>query len=114
MTTSDIVDADDHPKLRDLRERCLDEAFWLALDETDAVNLVDQILDQVIAALRKDPRIPRLSRDDFDLILADVRAQADDQLTRMLDGKASIYRTVECVIETIFAERAGTHAGGTK
>ena len=40
-----------------------------------------------------------------DLVLAYVRARAEDQLTRAIDGKASISQTVECVIETIFTEK---------
>ena len=105
MTTSDIMSADDHPKLRELRERCLDQLFWLALGEGDAVDLVDQILEQVVKALRREPRLPMLSLAEWDLVLADVRARAEDQLTRAIDGKASISQTVECVIETIFTEK---------
>ena len=66
-----------------------DQATWLcpALDAGDAGAFVDWLVDLAITALRKDPRMPRLLFDDWSLVLADWRRQAERELTTMIEDK---------------------------
>lgn len=49
-------------------------------DEGYTDGIVETILDGVIRTLQRDPRFPRLTRGDYDLLFADVAKEAREAL----------------------------------
>jgi hypothetical protein len=52
------------------------------LDTPDIAAIIDRLFDKVIATLRKDARMPLLSRDSWELALADTRNAAELETRR--------------------------------
>jgi hypothetical protein len=55
-----------------------------ASDGRNAYPIASDLPDDVVAAMRRDPRSRSVSRDEFDLLLADVRAGIERKLLREL------------------------------
>jgi hypothetical protein len=87
--------------LRDWLERALEEACWSCwvLDDRDAAPLVNRLIEQTIRALSRHPRMPRLSYDEWSLVLADLRRPFEEQLTDMIDNTVDIDEFMQAVIQ---------------
>jgi hypothetical protein len=77
-----------------------------ALDRGDACWEVDQTIDRIIDVLRDDPRFPKLTRLDYELLFADVRRDAEETLTELIDGKTDAHAAAEEIVRAIIDEAA--------
>ena len=92
-----------HNPREQLRDRYLDATCWLdILGETEAILAVNGILDSAVTALRRDPRMPRVS---LDLILAGARRQASQELTMLIEGKGHIDDAIERIVDELLAAK---------
>jgi len=67
----------------------LDDVFEDANEDT----IVDAIMRDVIATLRRDPRMPKLSLDDWELLLADIHRRGCEDICTALRGYARLAKT---------------------
>lgn len=81
----------------------LDEATcWApALDATDAHGEVDEIIDRIVDTLRGDPRFPRLTRFEYELLFADARNAAEASLTKLIENRADTTQILDAVSDEI-------------
>ena len=92
---------------QELRDLCFDAVMWLdVLGQGDAMAIVDETLDRVVKQLRADSRMPRLSREAWDLMLADARGRAVEDLTALISGKASVAETIHRIVEELVETEA--------
>jgi len=101
MSTGTAQRSDRTISAAELAELCyeaVDSNFVGDLDKGDAINAVDFMLDRVIVALGRDPRIPKLSRSEFELLLADTRNECEHELIEMIDGKVDLRRTIKAIV----------------
>ena len=71
------------------------------LDRDDAAWAVDVVLDRVIDRLRADPAIPRRTLEQWTLFFAEVRNEAEDDLTKKLKGFARVRDTIEAMADVL-------------
>jgi len=85
-----------------LRDLCFDAVTWIdVLGEGDAHTATREILDRVADTLRRDPGMPRLTRDGWDLLLADVRRQAAEDLARRIAGMGDVVAAIEAIVAAV-------------
>jgi hypothetical protein len=66
---------------KEFREAFDAATAWLPwFDKGDAAAIAQQLIDDVVAALRRDPRWASIPRAALELLLADVRCRLEDQL----------------------------------
>jgi hypothetical protein len=71
-------------------EVCIESTIWLEpTDDADCAWAVAVVLDRVIDALRRDPRVERRSLDDWELFFAHVKTAAEHDLAEELVGLVS-------------------------
>jgi hypothetical protein len=90
----------------ELRDRLYD-ALEFGVDELgegDASGIVHEILEGVIAVLRRDPRMPKLSLLEWELLLADVGARCTENVTELIDGKVDLRDTVRAIADGLAEE----------
>jgi len=68
------------------------------LDAEHARAEVDAILANVVASLRRDPRFPKLSIFEWDLLFGDVRRDAEHSLTELIDGQVDLDEVVNAIV----------------
>lgn len=56
----------------------------------EAYGLIEKWFAGAVAALRRDPRFSRVTITDFDLLLADVRDDAEDELFERLHDRVRL------------------------
>jgi hypothetical protein len=79
---------------------CLDAVTWIdEFDRSDAAWAVDVVLARVVKALREDKAIPRRSRDEWELRLADVRNAAESDLNAELAGTANLRDVLDAIAD---------------
>jgi len=94
-----MSDANPRDELRDL---CFDAAAWVdVLGEGDAHATVDKIVGHVTDVLRRDPRMPRLARADWDLLLADARKRAAEELTGLIEGMGNTDDAINSIVDAV-------------
>jgi len=70
---------------------CFEAAYYVpVLDRADAAQFADWFVESTILTLRKRPQLPKLSRDDWYLIFADLRERAEARLADLIDGAAPV------------------------
>jgi hypothetical protein len=77
-------------------------AKWalIGINKGVAEGMIDALFDNAIMALRRDPRMPRLSYDDWSLILADVAARArEDFADTLLEQEREAWRAVRDALD---------------
>jgi hypothetical protein len=67
-----------------------DHILSLASDGKRAFPIIGAVTSAYIRALRKDPRFSSVPFDDFDLLLADERAEAEHKLVHELRGRIRV------------------------
>jgi hypothetical protein len=65
--------------------RCELEPF--ASDGREAAHFVEELFDAIVVALRRDPRFAGIPLREFELLLADIRADAERRLFDQLNGR---------------------------
>jgi hypothetical protein len=83
--------------------RDLDGALrsW-AVGDWEAYEVVGEIIDAAITALRK--RLPELTRGDLDLLLADTRRDAERTVCALISGTVHVDTAVNIVASRFFGE----------
>jgi hypothetical protein len=88
-----------------IREVCWNAIAWIdELTQADADAAVQTLLDRMIAALRRDPRMPTLTGEAWRLLFADAAARSRDELGELIDGRADLGEAVRAIIEALAAE----------
>jgi hypothetical protein len=72
-------------------------SFVSIWDQDDAIDPVSRIFDDVVTTLRRDRRFKSVSRIEFDLLLADARRRAEQDLGDRLHDTVDVDEAV-CVI----------------
>lgn len=67
-----------------------DELEAFASNGREAAHLVEEILDAAVVALRRDPRFAGIPLRDFELLLADVHADAERRLFNKLRDRVHL------------------------
>jgi hypothetical protein len=70
-----------------------------ALNRSDAAALADEIIDNLIDALRHNPALPARSHFEWSLLLADQRRRTAEQIAETIDGHVDL----DAVLTTITA-----------
>lgn len=79
-----------------------DAIMWFdTLTENDADVAVDTLLDRVIAVLRGDERMPRLSREQWDLLFADAAARSKAELGELIEGKGDVVEAADAIANAL-------------
>lgn len=78
--------------------------YFAEFDRADAAEVVEAMLARVIARLRADPAIPRRTPEEWDLLCADVRVAAEDDLTQELEGFARVRDIIEAMADVLTLE----------
>jgi hypothetical protein len=69
-----------------------------------------RVVDQVINVLRRDPRFPRLPRDDYEMLLGDVRRDLDEALDRAFEDMVGIDCAIDAAVEALIEHADETQA----
>ena len=84
-----------------------DKTMWIdSFDQGEAAANADDIISDVIATLRRDPRMPALTRQDWELLLADQRQRIESDLTSYVGWAPAddvIEAAADVVIEIVAA-----------
>jgi hypothetical protein len=87
------------PEIRIAQER-MDDASTRVADKLS----VDVVIDAVIARLRTDPRMPKLTRNEWDEALRDPMLDAEDVLERRLSGLVNIDEVIDAIVDAFVDE----------
>jgi hypothetical protein len=109
----DFVQHLDHPEaylvLPLNRERLRERLDMIAVDRTleegDGQALADEIIDELIAALRKI--FPDKSRTDFELVLGDLRAKTAEKLGQFTDCLVDAGDIVRGIVDELIDQATG-------
>jgi hypothetical protein len=71
------------------------------LNRTDAFRLADQIVDQLIDDLRRDPAMPPLSFLEWQLVLDGSRVRIAEQIHARTDNRADLDEVIVAVEATL-------------
>ena len=91
--------------MSDATSDTLTEKIWDAIDldfvwtEQDAIDPVNQIFNDVVAALRRDPRFKNIPPSEFDLLLADTHRQAEQDVGWLLHDMIDVNDAVRSIVE---------------
>jgi hypothetical protein len=90
----------------------IEEALWSidSLDERDAWQFVDWFVDLVIGVLQQNPRIPHLSRDEWELLLADTTFKAADQLDELINNHIDASGLADVLADELLTAAASNKA----
>ena len=83
-------------------------------DTDDAAALADWAADHLIDRLRRDPRMPRLSRHEWELAFADLRGELTFSLAELIDRRDSPFDIARRVMDELAGAFADTLKGGEK
>ena len=85
-----------------------ESATMFVLDQFDAVDAVDVVIGAVVAKLRTDPRMPALTRNQWDEILRDPVLDAEHTLARRhhLEGLANIDEVIDAIVDGLLESLA--------
>jgi hypothetical protein len=88
--------------MSDLSE-LIDEAtsFVPILDDGDAATTADGIIDTIISALRTDPRFPKLTLTEWDLIFADLRREITNDIGDLIEGMADFNHVIDVITDAV-------------
>jgi hypothetical protein len=78
--------------------------FCDMLDRGDAAHLADAIIDKLIDALRRDQRFSKLTRDAWELLLADVRKVAEDEITALVKNHVEYSDVTGSIADELLSE----------
>lgn len=79
-----------------------DATAWLVvLTQHDADLAVDGLLERVIRVLRRDPRMPVLTAEEWRILFADAAARSRDELGDLIEGKGDIDDAAEAIAEEL-------------
>ena len=65
----------------------------------DAIDPVVSIFDDIIATLRRDPRFKNVARAELDLLLADARTRAEQDIGELLQDTVDAWEAVRVIAE---------------
>ena len=89
-------------KGNDLLETCYDAITWAdALEQADADSTVSEIVDRIIAVLRRDPRMPHLLNWEWKLRFADVESVSRIELGNLINNRISARAAIKSIAEAI-------------
>ena len=86
-----------------VRSAMSEHLIWNA---EDAVGLVNDIFDDVVDVLKGHARFADMSRDELDLLLADARTRAEQQLGDVLDGMIAVDQAVRDIEHALSVSHA--------
>ena len=83
------------------------DKIWSALlssgvsiwEAEDAIDPVVRIFDDIIATLRRDPRFKNVARAELDLLLADARTRAEQDIGELLQDTVDAWEAVRVIAE---------------
>jgi hypothetical protein len=67
--------------------------------EDDAVPVVGEIFDHVVGVLKQTPQFKDTPRDQLDLLLADCRNQAEQDIGDIVDGTIRVEEAISDIVE---------------
>jgi hypothetical protein len=70
-----------------LRVRIREADVWSA---EDAIGPVAKLFDDIVEVLKRNARFAGVSRDELDLLLADTRIRAEQQIGDLVDDTISV------------------------
>jgi hypothetical protein len=92
--------SDDHAETID--DVVSDALTWLdTLTQRDADVFVDELIDKIIALLRRDPRMPVRTYEEWLLLFADVAGRARDDLGALVGGKGDIDDAADAIADAL-------------
>jgi predicted ATP-dependent protease len=85
-----------------ISEFCWGAVTWIdGLAQSDADAAVQTLLDRVVAVLRRDPRMPRLTSEAWRLLFADTAARSRDELGALISGKVDLGEVITAIVEEL-------------
>ena len=85
-----------------IHDVCADAVAWFeTLSQGDADAAVDTLVERIIAVLRRDPRMPPLTGEQWRLLFADAVAKSRDELGELVAGAADVDDVVDAIAEAI-------------
>jgi hypothetical protein len=83
-----------------LKEKICDAInFALVWQTEDAIDPIAEIFDNVVAALKRDPRFKNIPCSELDLLLADVRRRAEQDIGLLLHDMIDVNDAVRDITE---------------
>jgi hypothetical protein len=80
---------------------------WLpTLDQADADAAVATVIERVVAVLRADQRMPRLTVETWRLLFAEVESRSRDELGALIEGKGDIQLAIKEIVDAITIQLA--------
>jgi hypothetical protein len=73
-------------------------------ESADAAAVADKVIDRVIVALRRDQRIPKLGRIEFELLLGDARLDIERDIADVIEGTVNLDDVEQAVTEALSGE----------
>jgi hypothetical protein len=73
------------------------------LEQADADNAIDALVERIITVLRRDPQVPTRSAEAWRLLFADATARSCQELGDLIEGKGDLDNAVNEIIEALEA-----------
>jgi hypothetical protein len=90
-----------------VEEACESAVSWLpTLDQADADIAIATVIERVVAVLRADPRMPRLTCETWRLMFAEVESRSRDELGALIEGKGDIQLAVKEIVAVTAPQRS--------
>jgi hypothetical protein len=90
-----------------IADLCFEATAWLpVLEQADADNAIDALVERIITVLRRDPQMPTRSAEAWRLLFADATARSRQELGDLLEGKGDIDNAVSEIVEALEAHMA--------
>jgi hypothetical protein len=80
---------------------CLPDNLDFTRGVRDADLAVDGLLERVIRVLRRDPRMPVLTAEEWRFLFADAAARSRDEFGDLIEGKGDIDDAAEAIAEEL-------------
>ena len=71
-------------------------AVW---SEDDAVPVISEIFDDIVSVLKQTQQFKHVSRDQIDLLLADCRNRAEQDIGDIVDGTVQVENAISGIVE---------------
>jgi hypothetical protein len=71
------------------------------IEDSDAEQFMDGLIDDVVVALRRDPRFGAIPAHELQLLLGNVRAEAARTLAGLISGLADINDATDRIVNEL-------------
>jgi hypothetical protein len=89
MASSDVLETK-------IRQAIKWTSVWV---EDDAIPVLGDIFDEIVAVLKHSPQFQNIPRDQIDLLLADCRNRAEQDIGGIVDGTILVEHVITDIVE---------------